>query len=143
MTTPEESLVSVEGEVERIVYESEETGFFVGRLRQEGQRELTTFVGNLMAVSPGETVRLQGSVTTTSSVVDTITAQIRVNGQVFATLEGNAQGVTFYDANGDVIQDAGAQHDVLEALDHLREAVEDTLDFIEDLFDPIENLLNG
>jgi len=60
MMTPEESLVSVEGEVERIVYESEETGFFVGRLRQEGQRELTTFVGNLMAVSPGETVRLWG-----------------------------------------------------------------------------------
>jgi exodeoxyribonuclease V alpha subunit len=60
MMTPEESLVSVEGEVERIVYESEETGFFVGRLRQEGQRELMTFVGNLMAVSPGETVRLWG-----------------------------------------------------------------------------------
>jgi len=92
---------------------------------------------------PGETVRLQGSLTTTNSVVDTITAQIRVNGQVFATLEGNAQGVTFYDANGDVIQDAGAQHDVLEALHHLREAVEDTLEFIEDLFDPIENFLNG
>ena len=92
---------------------------------------------------PGETVRLQGSVTTTSSVVDTIHAQIRVNGQVFATLEGNAQGVTFYDANGDVIEDAGAQHDVLVALHHLREAVEDTLDFIEDLFDPIENILNS
>ena len=60
MTTPEESLVCVEGEIERIVYESEETGFFVGRLRQEGQRELVTFVGNLMAVSPGETVRLWG-----------------------------------------------------------------------------------
>ena len=60
MTTPEESLACVEGEIERIVYESEETGFFVGRLRQEGQRELVTFVGNLMAVSPGETVRLWG-----------------------------------------------------------------------------------
>ena len=92
---------------------------------------------------PGETVRLQGSLTTTNSVVDTISAEIRVNGQVFATLEGNAQGVTFYDANGDVIEDAGAQHDVLVVLDHFREAVEDTLEFIEDLFDPIENILNG
>ncbi len=92
---------------------------------------------------PGETVRLQGSLTTTNSVVDTITAQIRVNGQVFATLEGNAQGVTFYDANGDVIEDAGTQHDVLVALHHLLEAVEDTLEFIEDLFDPIQNILSG
>jgi exodeoxyribonuclease V alpha subunit len=50
----------VEGAVERIVYESQETGFFVGRLREKGKRELTTFVGNLMAVSPGETLRLWG-----------------------------------------------------------------------------------
>ena len=55
-----EPLVCVEGEVERIVYESEDTGFFVGRLREEGKCDLTTFVGNLMAVSPGETVRLWG-----------------------------------------------------------------------------------
>ena len=52
-----EPLVCVEGEVERIVYESEDTGFFVGRLREEGKCDLTTFVGNLMAVSPGETVK--------------------------------------------------------------------------------------
>ena len=60
MTTPDESLACVEGEVERIVYESDDTGFFVGRLREEGKRDLTTFVGNLMAVSPGETIRLWG-----------------------------------------------------------------------------------
>ena len=50
----------VEGVVERIVYESEETGFLVARLREVGKRGLTTFVGNLMAVSSGETVRLWG-----------------------------------------------------------------------------------
>lgn len=53
-----EPLVSAEGVLDRIVYESEETGFFVGRMRQ-GQ-EVITFVGNLMAVSEGETVRLRG-----------------------------------------------------------------------------------
>jgi len=50
----------VEGAVERIVYENAETGFFVAKLREAGKRELVTFVGNLMAISPGETVRLWG-----------------------------------------------------------------------------------
>jgi hypothetical protein len=91
----------------------------------------------------GETVRLQGSIVTTNHVLDTLSAEIRVNGQVYASLEGNATGVTFYDKDGNVITDVAAQHDVLEALDHLRHAVEETLDFIEDLFDPIENLLSS
>lgn len=52
--------VSIEGVVERIVYESPETGFFVARLREEGNPELVTFVGNLMAVSQGETIRIRG-----------------------------------------------------------------------------------
>ena len=60
MGTTEAALECVEGVVERIVYESEATGFFVARLREEGKRELTTFVGNLMAVSTGETVRVWG-----------------------------------------------------------------------------------
>ncbi len=50
----------VEGVVERIVYENPENGFFIARLRQEGNPELVTFVGNLMAVSPGETIRIRG-----------------------------------------------------------------------------------
>jgi exodeoxyribonuclease V alpha subunit len=52
--------VVVEGVVKRIVFESPETGFVVGRLEVEGAWELTTFVGNLLAVSEGETVRLTG-----------------------------------------------------------------------------------
>lgn len=54
-------LTSVEGVVDRIVYENPENGFFVGRLLASGQQQpIVTFVGNLMAVSPGETVRLNG-----------------------------------------------------------------------------------
>lgn len=56
----EKDLTRVEGSVERIVFESGESGFFVGRLRQEGKPGLITFVGNLLAVSAGETVRLWG-----------------------------------------------------------------------------------
>ncbi len=56
----EQDQTCIEGVVERIVYENAETGFFVGRLREESKPDLTTFVGNLMAVSTGETVRLWG-----------------------------------------------------------------------------------
>ena len=51
---------TLEGVVQRIVYENAETGFFVGRLQVPGRPDVVTFVGNLMAVSPGETIRLQG-----------------------------------------------------------------------------------
>ena len=52
--------VRLEGVVKRIVFESADSGFMVGRLEVEGEWELTTFVGNLLAVSEGETVRITG-----------------------------------------------------------------------------------
>lgn len=55
-----EPIVTVEGVIERIVYENHETHFFVARLRSQEQTELITVVGNLMAVSVGETVRVRG-----------------------------------------------------------------------------------
>ena len=55
-----EPLVSLEGTVERIVYESEETNFLVGRMRPTGDGPIVTFVGQVMAVSPGETIRIRG-----------------------------------------------------------------------------------
>ena len=51
---------TIEGVVDRIVFESADTGFFVARLQERGKHDLTTFVGNLMAISPGETVRIKG-----------------------------------------------------------------------------------
>ncbi|MDK1020712.1 MAG: ATP-dependent RecD-like DNA helicase [Candidatus Hydrogenedentes bacterium] len=57
---PDAEPVTIEGVVERIVFESPDTGFFVARLGQEGSPDLTTFVGNLMAISPGETIRITG-----------------------------------------------------------------------------------
>lgn len=55
-----EPIVTVEGVVDRIVYERTDTGFFVARLQREKNPELVTFVGNLLPISPGETVRLTG-----------------------------------------------------------------------------------
>lgn len=52
--------VHLEGTVKRIVFESAETGFMVARLEVEDQVDLVTFVGNLLAVSEGEMVRLTG-----------------------------------------------------------------------------------
>jgi exodeoxyribonuclease V alpha subunit len=51
---------SIEGVVDRIVYENPENGFFVARLTVADDKPVVTFVGNLMAISPGETVRLFG-----------------------------------------------------------------------------------
>lgn len=52
--------VTLEGTIERIVFENPDTGFVVGRLQREGVHGLDTFVGSLLAVSPGESVRLRG-----------------------------------------------------------------------------------
>lgn len=51
---------TIQGTLERITYVNEENQYVVGRLQVAGRRELTTIVGNLPAVTPGETLRLQG-----------------------------------------------------------------------------------
>jgi exodeoxyribonuclease V alpha subunit len=53
-------VATLEGTVERIVFESEDTGFVVARVRETNAGELITFVGNMLAISPGETVALRG-----------------------------------------------------------------------------------
>ncbi|MCL4694409.1 MAG: ATP-dependent RecD-like DNA helicase, partial [Candidatus Hydrogenedentes bacterium] len=54
------ALDTVEGTVERIVFEGKDSGFLVGRLQRRQPPGLMTFVGTGLAVSPGETVRLWG-----------------------------------------------------------------------------------
>jgi exodeoxyribonuclease V alpha subunit len=51
---------TIEGVVDRIVFESPESGFIVARLRVRGKVDLQTFVGNSLPITPGETVRLRG-----------------------------------------------------------------------------------
>jgi exodeoxyribonuclease V alpha subunit len=57
---PDTNRASAKGIVERIVYENPDNGFLVARMRIEGQHELLTFVGSLMAISPGETIHING-----------------------------------------------------------------------------------
>ena len=48
------------GFLERITYYNEENDFVVAKLQEKGKRELTTIVGNLTAINPGESLKLSG-----------------------------------------------------------------------------------
>ncbi|MBJ7448965.1 MAG: ATP-dependent RecD-like DNA helicase [Parachlamydiales bacterium] len=49
------------GTIERITFFNSENGFTVARLKQHGKLELTTIVGILPSLNPGETVRCTGN----------------------------------------------------------------------------------
>ncbi len=51
---------TLQGILERIVYESSDTGYTVGRLSARDHAELITVVGNLASINPGESLLLQG-----------------------------------------------------------------------------------
>ncbi|WP_034629873.1 SF1B family DNA helicase RecD2 [Desulfotruncus alcoholivorax] len=48
------------GYLERITYYNEETNFTVARLQEKGKAGLTTIVGNMAGINPGESLRLTG-----------------------------------------------------------------------------------
>ena len=51
---------TLQGILERIVYENPDTGYTVGRLSARDQSELITVVGNLASINAGESLLLQG-----------------------------------------------------------------------------------
>ena len=53
-------LAELHGQIERITYINEENGFTIARVKVHGQRDLVTVVGNLMAPSPGEILKMKG-----------------------------------------------------------------------------------
>lgn len=57
---PEPDTALLEGVLERVVFANPETAWSVVRLAVPGERELVTAVGNLLAVQPGESLRLTG-----------------------------------------------------------------------------------
>lgn len=91
----------------------------------------------------GETVGFAGLLVTTSDVVDTVDAAIKVNGQPYASVRGNNISVTFYDHAGTPITDTTQQHDILVALEGIQFAVVLVIGFTAALFAPIVNLLNS
>jgi exodeoxyribonuclease V alpha subunit len=50
----------LQGEVERLVYSGDETGYTVCRLRVRGRQDLVTVAGTLPCVQPGERLLLEG-----------------------------------------------------------------------------------
>ena len=53
-------LANLQGQIERITYTNEENGYTIAKLKVYGQRDLVTVVGNLMAPTPGEILKMQG-----------------------------------------------------------------------------------
>jgi exodeoxyribonuclease V alpha subunit len=51
---------TLHGLLEKISYHNEENDFVVAKLREKDKRELTTIVGNLSGVNPGESLKLTG-----------------------------------------------------------------------------------
>ena len=52
---------TLQGILERIVFENPDNGYTVGRFYARGHPELVTVVGNLVSVNPGESLILQGT----------------------------------------------------------------------------------
>lgn len=53
-------MTTIEGVLERIAFCDEASGFVVAKLQEKGKRALTTIVGNLAGIHPGESLRLTG-----------------------------------------------------------------------------------
>lgn len=51
---------TIHGYIERITFQSEESGFTVAQLQQPGRSDLTCIVGTMPTLQPGETVRCSG-----------------------------------------------------------------------------------
>ena len=54
-------MATISGILENISYLNEDTGFVVARVQEKGKRGLTTIVGNLSGIHPGESLRLTGN----------------------------------------------------------------------------------
>ncbi|MHB8882673.1 MAG: SF1B family DNA helicase RecD2 [Thermodesulfovibrionales bacterium] len=50
----------LQGQLERITFHNDENHYTIAKIKVQGQKNLVTVVGNLVSVSPGEMLRLQG-----------------------------------------------------------------------------------
>ncbi len=57
----DDSRYELEGQIERVTYVNEETGYTVAKLTVSGSSEPVTIVGNLIAPTPGEMLKLRGA----------------------------------------------------------------------------------
>ena len=57
---PSDNLTDLQGQIERITFTSEETGYTVARVKVHGRRELVTIIGNIINPTPGEIIKMRG-----------------------------------------------------------------------------------
>src|SRR3974377_2197221 len=57
-------LADLQGQIERITYTNDENGYTIAKVKVYGRRDLVTVVGNLLAPTPGEILKMQGEWTT-------------------------------------------------------------------------------
>ncbi len=55
-----DSQIELEGQIERVTYSNEETGYTVASITVPGHREPVTIVGNILAATPGEVLLVKG-----------------------------------------------------------------------------------
>ena len=53
-------LTELQGQIERITYTNEENGYTVAKVKVHGRHELVTVVGNILAPTPGEVMKMTG-----------------------------------------------------------------------------------
>lgn len=53
-------LTELSGQIERITYTNDETGFTIARVRVYGQKDFVTVVGHLISAAPGEILTMRG-----------------------------------------------------------------------------------
>ena len=58
--TDHQPVIRLEGPVERVTFHSEDSGFFVVRVKCKGQRDLVTMTGSTPSITAGEYVEAQG-----------------------------------------------------------------------------------
>jgi exodeoxyribonuclease V alpha subunit len=57
---PSNNLTDLHGQIERITYTSEETGYTVAKVKVYGRRDLVTVIGAIVNPTPGEIIKMKG-----------------------------------------------------------------------------------
>ncbi len=123
-------LADLEGQIERITYTNEENGFTIAKLKVYGRPDLVTVVGNLMAPTPGEILKLKGEWTNHPKYGE----QFKIV-QYKTTVPASVYGIQKYLGSG-LIKGIGP----VMAKRIVKKFGEQTLDIIEDEIDKLEHV---
>ena len=123
-------LADLEGQIERITYTNEENGFTIARLKVYGRPDLVTVVGDLMAPTPGEILKLKGEWANHPKYGE----QFKIV-QYETTVPASVYGIQKYLGSG-LIKGIGP----VMAKRIVKKFGEQTLDIIEDEIDELEQV---